>query len=179
VEIRTCDDLGPFKKLVPALEALPGAFIATADDDLYYPRRWLESLIGGFDGSSIVCRRANRVNERGEIQSRLFRGPIGPTENLLPSSGAGILFPPRSLHPTATNKLFLSLCPTADDLWYYCMARMAGTKVKKVRVRRKNPISWIGSQEHALWNENEERDAAVLANLIENFGVSSTRPSKS
>jgi hypothetical protein len=39
LEIRTCRDLRSVKKLVPALEEFPRAFIATADDDLEHMRR--------------------------------------------------------------------------------------------------------------------------------------------
>jgi len=41
LEIRACDDIRSYKKLVPALEAFPHAFIVTADDDLELAPDWL------------------------------------------------------------------------------------------------------------------------------------------
>jgi hypothetical protein len=49
------------------------------------------------------------------------------------------------------------------------MARLARSRFRKVEVQRENPISWIGSQQFALWNENELHDDAIMANLMIEF----------
>jgi hypothetical protein len=46
--IRACDDLWPHKKLVPALEAYPDAFILTADDDVIYSRGWVSAFVADY-----------------------------------------------------------------------------------------------------------------------------------
>ena len=46
LEIRTCADLRSYKKLIPALQAFPDAWFATADDDVYYRPDWLEEPRG-------------------------------------------------------------------------------------------------------------------------------------
>jgi hypothetical protein len=161
VEIRTCDDIGPYKKLVPALEAFPDAFIVTADDDLYYPRDWLERLVDGFDGESIVCCRASLVGD-GAPARVLVRGAREPCSDILPSSGAGILFSPLSLPAEAADRKFLLLSPTDDDLWYYSMARRNRQLIRKIKPRRENPISWTGTQDCALWSRNQLQDGARI-----------------
>lgn len=64
LEIRFCDDLRSYKKIIPALEAFPAAFIVTADDDIYYPRTWLEDLLNAREGDNtktVICHRAHRI----------------------------------------------------------------------------------------------------------------------
>lgn len=164
LEIRTCDDLLSYKKLIPALEVFPDAFVATADDDTYYPSDWLETLVDGVDRSTITCHRAHRLVSDGngklapyldwefDVQDDQAREP---STDLVPTGVGGILYPPHALDPIVTDRsLFQGLCPHGDDLWFYWCARMAGTPCRKVghRMRR---ISWEGTQDSALWNANE------------------------
>lgn len=45
VSILRCDDLGPATKLLPALRAEPEALVVALDDDVIYPRDYLETLL--------------------------------------------------------------------------------------------------------------------------------------
>ena len=164
LEIRTCEDLRSYKKLVPVLEAFPEAFIATADDDLYYPPDWLEELVTGADRSTIVCHRAHRLVRRADgklapyldwefdVQDQRARES---SSDLVPTGVGGVFYPPHSLHPMVANRaLFEALCPHGDDLWFYWCARMADTPCRKVGGRLRL-IVWEGTRESALWNSNE------------------------
>jgi hypothetical protein len=183
LEIRTCDELMSFKKLIPALEAFPDAFIATADDDLYFPPDWLETLTAGEGGDrSIRAWRTHRlkVGPAGiapymrwhlDVQDQKARSP---SADLLPTSGSGALFPPGSLDPRVTDRsLFQRLCPTGDDLWFFWCARMAGTPVRKVGGKLRL-VTWPGSQEQSLWADNKEggNDRMIRA-LTAEFGLES------
>ena len=64
LEIRICDDLKSYKKLIPALETFPDAYIVTADDDLYFPPEWLEILVG-----VVMSCRSTDKNRLEEILS--------------------------------------------------------------------------------------------------------------
>ena len=55
LEIRECDNLRSFKKLVPALQTFPNAFIVTADDDLYFAPNWLETLATAAEAGVMAC----------------------------------------------------------------------------------------------------------------------------
>ena len=180
VEIKACDDLRSYKKLVPALEAYPDAFVATADDDIYYGRRWLEVLVDGCSRGVISCHRAHRIKfaEGGKAQPYLDwdfdardAASRQPSGDLLPTGAGGILYPPYSLDGRVTDRaLFERLSPNGDDLWFYWCARMAGTKYRKVG-GKVWPINWEGSQESSLWEGNERggNDAAIAA-LERQFG---------
>lgn len=158
VEIRTCEDIGPYKKLIPALREFPDAYIVTADDDLHYPADWLETLVRDFDGS-ITCLWGHAVEGDTINWRRLARNG----EEVLPGSGAGVLYPPNSLHPMISDRRYAELCPTGDDLWYYWMAKLAGSDIRKVG--KFKLINWLESQHVALWNTNNEQNDAMDANL--------------
>lgn len=162
LEIRTCDDLRSYKKIVPALEQFPNAFIVTADDDLYYPRDWLTKLVRGFvpGKNVIICRRAHKP----EMQDGAFApysswhwelvtcGDV--RDDIFPTGGAGALYPPGSLaRETCDVGSFMELCPTADDVWLYCMAKRAGSRHRQVGGRFPL-VNWKGTQEGGLEHYN-------------------------
>ena len=62
LEIRWCEDLRSYKKLIPALKEFPNDIIVTADDDLYYTPDWLESLYCEYlkNPKYIYVKRASR-----------------------------------------------------------------------------------------------------------------------
>src|SRR5690606_26871059 len=69
--VRQCDDLRSYKKLIPALEHYPDAFVVTADDDLVYPRSWLRGLVEAYRGpKEIMLRRGRLIKWREEDQRK-------------------------------------------------------------------------------------------------------------
>ena len=52
--IRLAEDIKSYKKIIPALDQFPDAFIVTADDDLFYWQSWLEELVKGAEPSAPV-----------------------------------------------------------------------------------------------------------------------------
>jgi hypothetical protein len=180
LEVRGCDDLRSFKKLVPALEALPDAFIATADDDVYYPADWLETLIGGVKDGAIACRRAHRIKRMSDgsvapylewaldVQDAASRRP---STDLLPTGAGGILYPPHSLDRRVNNReLFQRLCPDGDDLWFYWCARLSGTLHKKVGGKMR-VVTWPESQKSSLWAANEHENDRMMQRLEAEFAL--------
>ena len=93
-------------------------------------------------------------------------------ERLRPTGNAGILYPPRVLpNLTLDATVFLALCPTADDLWFFWMARLAG--IRHVQ-GASYPLmaTWPKSQDSALFWTNVAHtgnDEAIRA-LEERFG---------
>jgi hypothetical protein len=180
LEIRTCDDLRSYKKLIPAIEAFPDAFIATADDDIYYRRDWLETLVRRSKIGIITCHRAHRIkrNPDGRIAPYLqwdfdiqHRAAREPSTDILPTGVGGMLYPPGSLAPIVTDRSkFQQLCPDGDDLWFYWCARMAGTNFRKVGGMMRL-ITWEGSQQSSLWTSNEAGgNDRMIAALEREFG---------
>lgn len=162
--VRQCDNLRSFNKIIPLLRSDPDSFIVVADDDLYYQDRWLEALVDAFDPAepTIVCHRAHQVayDPEGRFapyhQWRLSvwgeETERGRTD-LFPTNCGGVLYPPGSLPPPATDpELIRSLCATCDDTWLYFMWRKAGWKAKRVPGRKPKLIEWPGTQAQSLWS---------------------------
>lgn len=180
LEIRTCEDLRSFKKVIPSLEAFPDAFLVTADDDLYYERDWLETIVSGFVPRErvIVCRRAHRPLACGDgFAPYLSWGHDASIEGVIeecifPTSGAGALYPPGSLAPEVTDKaLFQRLCPDADDVWLFVMALRAGSRFRRVGGGFAQ-VSWDGSQNETLMSTNlSGGNDRQLAAVLEHFGA--------
>lgn len=177
LEIRSCPDLRSFKKLVPAIERWPHAFIATADDDVFYPRTWLSGLIAGLQNdASIPCHRARRLVLNGAgspslyLRWRLDPPNQPPSPLTFPIGVGGVLYPPHSLHPDVTDaETFMALCPTSDDAWFYWMARRAGRTFRRISNWR--PVSWPGTQRVGLqhWNVPLDNDVQI-ARLTQAYG---------
>ena len=147
LEIRYCEDIKSYKKLIPAIEFFPDAHVITADDDIYYPYNWLEQLIALHEQHprKIICQRAHgiKVDENfnlfpyikwdgciepdqyfaGDFETRMQSTSRRQMQSVFPTGGAGALYPPCCLHKNATNRdLFTRLAPHADDVWFWAMA---------------------------------------------------------
>ncbi|RUO73571.1 hypothetical protein [Idiomarina seosinensis] len=176
------DDSRSYKKLIPALNQYPDAFHVTADDDIYYRPDWLSTLVAGFSGNynEILCWRAHYLTKDARGKPKPYRKwhpkteVRGPDSRLFFTSGAGVLFPPGSLPNTAKDlSLALKLAPYADDLWWYIMARLNGSRITRVG---DNPalINWPDSREGSLWQFNKQPELgndAQLNRLISYFQI--------
>ena len=139
--INWCDNLKSYKKLIYTLKNHPQDLIISADDDIYYPEKWLELLYISYlqEPGIIHCHRAHQVkfNDTGNIKSYNEWPDCITTEKTsylnFFTTGGGVLFPPETLYKDALNKeLFLHLCPTSDDIWFWAMAILNKTKIKVV-----------------------------------------------
>ena len=182
LRIAPCDDLRSYKKLVPALMEDPNRYIATADDDLHYPSDWLEKMveIAHKHPGRIAAHRAHRITYTPEGNMRPYREwtknieCVAEGADIFATNGGGALYPPGALHQTVTDRdKFMALCPTADDVWFYWMARKKGSIIRhigpKIRI-----VEWPGSQQVNLrsinlgagtGNGNDVAIAALLAEL--------------
>lgn len=141
LSIRWCKDIKSYKKLILSLKEYPNDIIVTADDDIYYPENWLEVLYNSYlrETQHIHCYRAHRItfNDKGEIGSYNTWPKCISTKdvsyaNFFTGCG-GVLYPPGSLHKDILNEeLFMKLCPTADDIWFWAMAVLNNTKIRVV-----------------------------------------------
>jgi lipopolysaccharide biosynthesis glycosyltransferase len=155
VEIRYCEDLKSYKKLVPALREFPDDILITADDDCLYPFDWFAKLkaTAAENPGKIVCHRAHEILVDGEhypLAYDSWRKSVSaedfaqmPNSVIFPAGAGGILYPPRSLDTRVLyaartsnpqgkdmDKMLsaLRILPAADNIWFWAMAKLAGTE---------------------------------------------------
>ncbi len=181
LEIRWCEDIKSFKKLIPALREFPDAILVTADDDLYYPKNWLKSLYQSWlgDETCIHCGGMRKMtwDENGNVNPYglwTWNPPDGsPAFKNTQLGGYGALYPPRSLHPDVGNAgLLARLSPTADDLWFWAMAVRGGTKIRLIQKNRQQTVLIPDSLATPhLWSQNHSGGGndGCFANIMHAF----------
>lgn len=181
LEVRTCPKWRSYKKLVPTLLETPDAFVVTADDDVYYSPDWLEQLVAAAAGGArVACHRAHRIVMAGgrpadyeKWDHNIDLPETGPL--VLPTGVSGVIYAPRVFHPDVTRaELFQTLAPSADDIWFYWMHRLAGSRPVKIGGRARI-LEWSDSQVSSLRSANRPaagqggNDRAIAA-LMDHYG---------
>ncbi len=185
LEICASEDMGPFTKIIPTMQAHPGHFVVTADDDLYYWPTWLEELVTAWSGrtSDIVAHRVHRIrlDQQGlplpYHQWSLDDPATTESSTLNFATGVGgVFYPPGTLHPDVTNvEAFRRLCGKADDVWLYWMARMNGSIARRTKSNRR-VLLWPDTQGTALFKNNvaQGNDEFIKA-MIAEYGFPATQ----
>ena len=132
-------NLKSHKKYYYAVKDFPDGVIVTADDDLYYPKDWLESLYKSYlrYPHAISARRVHRIalDRNGNLKkynhwTHQYRTCKEPSRSLIATGGSGKLYPPHMLSDELTNdKVFMKVCPNADDIWIKCIEALSDVKV--------------------------------------------------
>lgn len=165
LEIRWCEDIKSFKKLIPPLRDFPDAILVTADDDWHYPRHWLRSLYQSWrdHGQSFI--------HTGGVESITFDAsghpnpfalwrwnPDGAQPAFRHTFGGcyGVLYPPHCLHPDILDaQKALALVPTSDDFWFWAQALRNGTKIRLVMENRQQLLTDpLAKSTPELWTQN-------------------------
>lgn len=165
LEVYFYKDIKSYKKLIPSLKRFPDAVIITIDDDLLYPFDTVENLVRAYQSnpSFIYCSRYHGMtfDSNGILLPYMnwrwnFQGS-SPSHLNFATTGAGTLFPPHCFKPELFDEdLFMSICPTADDVWINAMAIYSGVKRKKV------------------FTHDEKRDNYYENNLIQSDALSTS-----
>ncbi len=181
LDIRQCADLRSYKKLIPAIEAFPQDVLVTADDDVYYAANWLQLLLETWDGSNslVTCHRAREfmTDSTGTSVSPYDTWPLAtentPATAIFPTGVGGVLYPPGSLSAEVLNaEAFTALCPLGDDIWFYWMARRAGSRYRCV-IGQWSEIDWPAAQTSALHHENvgSGRNDQQIGAMVRVYGM--------
>lgn len=167
LEIRFCKDILSYKKLIPTLIHFPDASIITIDDDAIYEFDLVERLVHAHlktPGAICSCRMHRiRLKEDGWPKSyNEWNQCIDSCESsplCFPTTGGGTLYPPGSFCQEVFNEdVFMSLCPYADDVWFYSMGLISHTPV--IKVETPNPKGYYHELPtafvNALFLKNED-----------------------
>lgn len=134
-----CENLRPYKKLIPALEKYPDAIIATADDDIFYDTNWLGLLYEEhlkYPDCVIAhrCRYLLMDTQENILPYTDWYVEVTPQspkyKNFFTGAG-GVLYAKNFFKGDILRKdIFMELIPIADDIWFWAMAVLNGTKIK-------------------------------------------------
>lgn len=180
------ENIRSYTKLIPVLQDFPDDIIITVDDDVLYPDNIIEQLLLEHkkNPQTIISHRVRKMRfdrnwnllpyETWKIYKKiryLTWGTKPKYINFLTGTG-GVLYPPHSLHPDVLNqKLFCELAPTADDVWFWAMAVLNGTKTKPVRFGNYQTINLDKPLENSLLNVNlvDDRNGNFARNIIKKY----------
>lgn len=145
LEIRLTQNYGPHTKYYPALDLLAHQEhmpLVTADDDILYPRHWLEGLSQAHAQypRCINAYRAHVIAFSGDaLAPYSLWGPClttSPSFRHFATGVSGVIYPPIMLKQLReAGSAFMGSCPKADDLWLHCIALRAGLPVRQI-----NPV---------------------------------------
>lgn len=137
IEIRFCEDIKSYKKLVPALQDFPNKNIITIDDDIYYSSNFVKEFVNIYSqNDDCVC--ALKANEplilddgKWAPYNEWKRCSTDKKEVNLFSVGFGGVFYPKNIFSKEqmNPKDFMVICPRADDIWFNCARISLGKKL--------------------------------------------------
>ncbi|WP_456786652.1 hypothetical protein [Cellulomonas sp. P5_C5] len=156
-----------YKKLVPVLDAYPDEVIVTADDDVLYPRWWLDRLVSAHRSTPemIVGHRGTEILLDGDRAAAPYvdwpRAALATEPHRVFLTGVGgILYPVGSLSSVVTDQeLATELCPTADDIWFKAMGLLHGTGSRCITLGARDFPSDRSAQRVSLRSVNVESGA--------------------
>lgn len=140
IEVNLTEDIGPGKKLIPTLTKYPNSVIVTIDDDIRYRPELLQTLLeeSSANPTAIICSRAHEPSFADGFPNPYIAWQF-EVENIInrlccPTSGAGVLFPPLSLHKDVLDiHQYKSMSFSTDDLWYWVHAIKNRTRIIKTK----------------------------------------------
>ncbi len=135
-------NLKPYKKLIPVMELYPDSIIITVDDDAYYKENFVKNMIESYFENKhcihanmlhqITIDKDGNLNKYKDWIDDAFVKSIDLSK-AFPIGLGGIMYQKDLLFRDVCNvDLFKTLSPNADDIWFFIMAKLVGTKYKKV-----------------------------------------------
>lgn len=174
LEVKLTENLGPHTKYFPALtEVGPGMSLVTADDDILYPRTWLDDLLKAARTypALVNCHRAKvvRTTEHGVLPYREWDECWGHGEHaaVFATGVSGVIYPQAMVDALRERGLaFRAKSPRADDVWLHAVAVEEGIYVRQVGVASVHYAVTPATQHLGLMHQNvhqSENDNQILA----------------
>lgn len=166
VTICYCEDLRSHTKLIHALKQFPNNPIITVDDDLYYNKHCVEWLTNAYVQSDkkTILGMWGCIPEKKDGKylpySQWKDCKYGNEHSEISFYGVGsCCYPPHVFDDEIFKKeIFLKLCPTADDIWFWAMEERLLIK--------KQYISHFGHGYHRSVNRIEAYDLNQRGTLM-------------
>lgn len=162
--------LKSYTKLVPSKMRFPNNIIITVDDDIFYSNNLIENLY-----KEHIAHPNSVIASYGKMPGTDENNVFLPYNNwkFVSSSNqsavialgyGGVLYPPNTLHKDFSNyDMFKSICPLADDIWFWVMEILNHTdrvvaNSDKLKLYPIDLGQYIGNRKDALAAENVRND---------------------
>ena len=163
LEIRLSRNYGPHTKYYPVVQdrELSKRPLVTADDDILYPRGWLDALHDNHlrQPRLIHCYRARRVDFDDQGFTLYNRWPFArDTEPRLyhfATGVSGVIYPVEFLNQLArAGTGFADCCARADDVWLHLQALRGGFGVRQISEHKQHFLVVPWTRASALHRSN-------------------------
>jgi len=165
LEIRYCEDIRSYKKLIPGLLDFPNNPIITVDDDFYYNQHFIEWMTKSYQESDkrTILGQWGCIPEKREglyiPYSEWKDCKYGNEHSNISFFGCCCCYPPHIFDEEILKAdVFMKLCPTADDIWFW--AQEERLKINKQYI---NPF---GYGINVPVNRIDEMDLSRKGNLM-------------
>lgn len=154
LEIKWTKNIGPYRKLIPTAKLMnhKNCLIATADDNVEYPKDWLKGLVEEYHKHEgcVICYQG-RIMDKSHVgrKKRIRLKPFSkwtrtyeaedsrllePNLNIFPDGKSGVLYPSDCLHEEIFNKsIYLKMAPENEDIWFKTITMITNTRVKCIQ----------------------------------------------
>ena len=183
LEIRIVkENIASYKKLIFTIDQFPQCLIVTCDDDTIYPKWFLKNLYRSYQQypdfiSAYRCRLMGKINPRqlAPYNDWPFAMDKRACYELFPTGSGGVLYPPGALNKKISHRIFMQLCPSADDVWFKAMSLLNRTKTVMVKDESTEflEVTIKESQKNALWKANtrENKNDEQIKKVFDYFDL--------
>lgn len=182
LEVKFYKDIKSFKKLIPTLQESPQTTIITVDDDIIYPYIFIEQMVINHrrHPNEVLFTRGHRIKFNKKKSMILpYRSWFWNVKEfncaslcLFPTGCGGVLYPPNCFHSDILNEeKFMSLTPTADDIWFKVMTVLNNVKCRQIEISHQL-VTISNTQSHSLSSSNNgivNRNDIQLNKIIEAY----------
>lgn len=188
IDFYYCKDIRSYTKLLPALKLFPNNPIITVDDDLYYHKQLVEWLVKAYEKSDrmTVLGMWGCIPEKKDgkyIPYNQWKDSkyIKIDDEISLFGVGGCIYPPAVFDEEMFREdVFMRLCPTADDIWFWVMEKRLNIKTQLIEpsgygynqsVNRIEEYDW--SQKGTLMHTNVVggRNDEQLRALLELYNI--------
>jgi hypothetical protein len=185
LEIRfVSNNLRSHKKYFYAFKEFKNDYIITVDDDIFYKPSLIKNLVTNHlkYPNAIIANYCKIINYNVSILEPYKTWKINiidtkPNYTLFFGTGGGVFFPINCFNDLVLNSdLFLTLTPTADDIWLNAMCRFNKTSIVGTKdfsfnlpvIHRKNTTL---HKINNIYNQNDQQIDNINKYFLHNYNI--------
>lgn len=183
LKIRFTDiNLRSHNKVIHALKKYPDAINISVDDDIFYPKTFIEEMIKTHKKypDDVICYRAHQIKLNSNKTPRPYKEwfdyekTIEARHDIIALGVSGILYPPHSLHKDVFDyDMLKEICLYNDDVWFKAMAMINDTKHRRIKNKNIHFPMIRGTQDSGLFHKNVDgdRNDKAIKNVFKRYNL--------